>query len=297
MFYIVLDIVTLAVLLFGLLFFIRLLLHRRRVTFVAFQKVILLVTVPKESADAEEHEETIETIRNQISLAESWLATLGGMRAQRGFRAWLVGRNDHFSFEIVSHAGLISFYVAVPQYLRTHLEQQLLAQYPEANVTEVQDYNVFTPQGAIKTSYLKLTQPNIFPINTYRRLNTDPLNAVANSLSQVQPGDGVAIQIIARSAHKRWHTRGSQVATLLRSGKTLKEALSETSGSILGAIGQLFKPAKRRDDRPGANPQPPRQVSVQEELVSGLEGKTAKAGLDCNIRIIASGQTETAGQK
>ena len=74
----------------------------------AFRKTILLVTVPKESSDSADQQETIELLKNQIAVAESWFATLGGLRAQRGLGSWLTGRTDHFSFEIVQQNGLIS---------------------------------------------------------------------------------------------------------------------------------------------------------------------------------------------
>jgi len=112
----------------------------------AFQKTILLVTVPKESSDVADKEENWEMIKSQISVGESWLATLGGQKAQRGLKAWFFGRSDSFSLEIVVQNGLISFYVGTPRYLRDYIEQQILAQYSEANVVEIQDYNIFLQQ-------------------------------------------------------------------------------------------------------------------------------------------------------
>src|SRR3989338_4779002 len=83
-FFIVFDVLALIILLIILVFLIRLFLRRASLVPKAFQKTILLITVPKESSDVEAREETIEVIRSQIANAESWLSTLGGMRAQRG---------------------------------------------------------------------------------------------------------------------------------------------------------------------------------------------------------------------
>ena len=131
--------VTVMVLGLGLVFLIRTLLRRGALVPVAFQKVVLLVTMPKEAAQANDEKETLEVIRNQISQAENWFSTLGGLKAQRGLAAWLRGRTDHFALEIVVTGGLVSFYVVVPRYLEQHAEQQILAQYPEAHVIQTEE--------------------------------------------------------------------------------------------------------------------------------------------------------------
>jgi len=292
-FFIVVDILTLIILLVILVFLIRSLLRVKNFLPAAFQKVILLVTVPKESAESADQERTIEQIRSQISLAESWLSTIGGLRAQRGFKAWFWGRTDVFSFEIVAQDGLISFYVAAPKYLRNHLEQQILAQHPEANLTEVEDYNIFSPQEEVSAGYLKFTRSYIFPIKTYQKLGTDPINAITNSLSKINKTDGVAIQIIARSAKKGWHAKGSKVATEVQKGKTLGEAMSKFS---FNSVFNFFN-IKTSKQIEAEKVKAPRTLSpMEQELVKGLEEKTSRAGLDCNIRIVASAPDKIRAQ-
>lgn len=293
---IILDILGLAGLLIILVFLIRLFLQRRNLVPAVFQKTVLLVTVPKEaSAEAEQKGETIEKIRSQIAVGESWLSTLGGLKAQRGIRAFIFGRNDHFSLEIVVQQGVISFYLAVPRYLLSYMEQQVLAQYPEANLTEVRDYNIFSPTGNVVGSYLKFSRDYIFPINTYQKLNTDPLNAITNSLSKVLRIDGVAIQIIARSAKKQWHTKGTKVAREMHQGKTLKEALAAAGEFNLVRIGGFLFP-KAKKTKEGKVEVAKTPTPFETELIKGLEQKTSKAGLDCNIRIIASAENKTKAE-
>ncbi len=295
-FFVALDVGIILVLLALLFFLIRALLRSKSFLPAAFQKVVLLVTVPKESADAAAQEENIEQIRSQIALAESWLATLGGQRAQRGLRVWLWGRTDHFSLEIVAKHEQISFYVSAPKYLRGFMEQQILAQYPEANLTEVEDYNIFSPQGEVLSGYLKFTRYFIFPVKTYLHLNSDPLNSLTNSLSNIEPDDGIAIQIIARSSYKKWHRKGSKVARELQKGKNLGQAMASV---------RIFSPAKLVNFFSTKTPQQMEQEKInstrslspmQQELVKGIEEKTSKAGLDCNIRVIASAKNKAAAQ-
>lgn len=294
---IAIDALALIILVFILAFLLRALLRSRSFLPTVFQKVVILVQVPKESADAAQQEETIEQIKNQISVAESWFSALGGLRAQRGFRAWFLGRTDHFSLEIVADQGMISFYVGVPQYMRDYMEQQILAQYPEANLTEVEDYNIFSPAGVTLSGYLKLTREYIFPIKTYQSLTSDPLNSLANSLSKVDKQDGVAIQIVARSAKKKWHKKGSKVASEVQKGKTLNQALSDASGGInFVKLGNFFSTKTPQEKQMDKSVESKTLSPMEQELVKGLEEKTSRAGLDCNIRIIVSGANKNRAQ-
>lgn len=279
---------------FGLLFlFVRLLLQRSTYLPPAFQKVILSVTVPKEGSDLADQEETAQKIKEQISFTESWLSTLGGLKAQRGIRTWFWGRTDQFSFEIVAHKNKISFYVAVPEYLRQYMEQQLLAQYPEASINQIEDYNIFSPTGSVLTGYLKFTRSFVLPIKTYNDLNSDPLNSLTNSLGGLNAGDGVAIQVIARSTKKSWHRKGSRVAKEMQKGKTFNQALSETKtislGKIFKELGPKAEKTKETEEQKGLSP-------MEQNLVENIEKKTSKAGLDCNVRLIVSAKDKTTAQ-
>ncbi|MBI5221440.1 MAG: type IV secretion system DNA-binding domain-containing protein [Candidatus Magasanikbacteria bacterium] len=286
--YIFLDGAVLLLLLFFLVFLIRLFLKKSSLIPFAFQKKVLLVTIPKEALIGDK-EETIDQIKAQVAIAEGWLSTLGGMRAQRGITAWLFGRNDQFSLEIVADRGLISFYVVVPNYLRDYMEHQLLAQYPEAALAEAQDYNIFSPQGKVVCAYLKFSRDYVLPLKTFQKFNVDPLNAIANALSRVAKEDGVVIQIIARSAKKRWHKRGERIAREMQKGKNFNEALIEIEPFSALKLFNLFTPKTKTDEKEAAKPTPPLS-QMQQESILGIEQKTSKGGLDCNIRIVASAQ-------
>ncbi len=259
---------------------------------IGLDKVTLLITVPKEASGITEEKNSIESIRAQIALTQSWFKTLGGLTAQRGFSAWLRGRNDHFSLEIVANQGLISFYVVVPQYMQQYMEQQLLAQYPQAHITPVEEYPLFTPTSQVYGVGVTLKRDSIFPVNTYNKLDSDPLNAFANAMSKIQPDESIVIQVIARSAKRNWHYKSKQVARELQDGKSVGEAIASSKKVSLTKLVKIFQ------SQPNSPAQDDEQLSpMQQEVVRGIEEKTAKAGLDCNIRIIAASQNqETAKQ-
>ncbi len=260
----------------------------------SFRNAILLVTLPKESLSEEAKKKSIKEL---LAPMENFFDNIGGLRAQRGLRANFLGRSDNLVFEIVaSKEGVISFYAIVPRYLEQFFEQQVQAQYPSANIEEVEDYNIFLPQGVIKGVSLKLKNYSIFPIKTYIQSETDPLNAITNSLSKIAEGDAAAIQIVARSAKAEWHRLGAKVASKMQQGKNLKQALREViggsglSGAFKGFWEAAFpQPAKQK---PTTEIKRQYQLSPMEQgIVKALEEKTNKAGMDVNIRIVVSAKT------
>ncbi len=271
---------------------LRFTIKKKRSVSSALRHVILLVTVPKEQEAAEQDQR--KTIEEQLVVAEAWWNALGGMHAQRGASSLLGGRTDHFAVEIVAMAGVIAFYVVVPEYLRQFMEQQIHAQYPRAQIDEVPDYNMFTPQSFIAGTTLVFRKQYIFPIRSYRELDVDPLNAVTNALSKIGEHDGVAIQIVARSAKASWHTWGARVAREMQQGKKLNEALGAHGISgIFRTLFRTFFPKKEKKDQDVMY----RLSPMEENIVKRLEEKTSKAGLDVNIRILTSSSTPERAQQ
>ena len=249
--------------------------------------VVLLVTLPK-FRDEEEAEKTTtkEQKNDAIGVAETFFSSIGGLKPQKGFLAWLLGRNDHFSFEIVSHEGLIKFYVATPRKLVGTIEQQLLAQHPDAHIEEIDDYNIFSPTGTILGAYLQFARPVGFPIKTYEEMESDPLDAITNTLSKLGNGESAAIQYIVRSARPTWREAGMAVAKRMQSGMSLDEALSGGKKGKNQAL-DVFRSEKKVEERKGERDR--YRLSPQEdEVVKRLEGKASKSGMDANIRLIVS---------
>ncbi|MCD6442306.1 type IV secretion system DNA-binding domain-containing protein, partial [bacterium] len=260
----------------------------------AFNKVILLISVPKDSGNKEDGKKSIKEI---LGSAETFWGNIGGLKAQTGLKAQFFGRSDTFSFEIVSDKeGIISFYAIVPKHLQHFFEQQLQAQYPSAQIDAVDDYNIFLPHGTTMSASLVLRNNSMLPIRTYLKLETDFLNAVTNSLSKIAQEDAAVIQIVARSAKPGWRNRGIKVASEMQQGKKLSEALKITGTSVISkffkTLWQSFAPQKQ-DNAPGSSLKKEHQLSpMEQEIVKSLEEKASKAGFEVNIRVIVSAQNE-----
>src|SRR3989338_2853149 len=220
-FFLVAFIFLIVVTAIGALFILRSILQARSKTGKAFHKTVLLVKVPREKINEDQQkgqEDTLEKVREQIAVADTLFSAAAGLKPEHGLMAWLRGRNDHFAFEIVTKDGKISFYVVVPDKLKTFLEQQIHAQYPHAEITEEPDYNIFQPQCHIVGASLWFKYKSAFPFKTYKKLDSDPLAAILNPLSKIAQDQGALIQYIVRPASPRWRRGGGRLIRDIKEG-------------------------------------------------------------------------------
>jgi hypothetical protein len=259
---------------------------------------LLKISVPKEGRKGDENGGTQKN-HEMISVMETIFSTLGSLRAERGFKSWLYGRQDHFGFEIVLYHQKIRFFVAVPNTHRAFLEEQIHAQFPDAAIEEEADYNIFTPTGMILGSYLKFRKANCFPIKTYQKLESDPLNSITNALAKLGDQEGASIQVLIRSAKASWREEGVRIAREMQQGKKLSQVQGSSGGIGKAAFGLGkeaatiafgFKPKEQQKEGYRLSP-------LEEEMVKGLEEKASKAGLDVNIRVVVNGPTPQRAQQ
>ena len=262
----------------------------------AFDKKVMLVRVPKElRQDENKGEKTQQQIQEAIGVMETLFATLGALKSQKSLSAWFLGRTDVLSFELVSLRDKISFYVVAPTAYASFVEQQIHAQYPNAQIDEVPDYNLFSPTGVTLGSYLTFRRPDYFPVKTYRKMESDSMNGLTNALSRVEAGEGVAIQYLIRSAHGDWRKEGLHIARDMQQGKKYKQAASDRD--LFTSLGKGL--AKTLQSPPKElKPEEKYTLSpLEQEMVKGLEEKASKAGLEVNVRIIASSKVPERAQR
>ncbi len=286
----------------GFLFILRALLRYTVAAKKAFDRTVIHIQVPKErkseGSGQASQEDRLDHIKEEIGITETLFSTLAGLKAERGLRGWLSGRNDHIAFELVMHDGLISFYVAVPNKLRNFVEQQISAQYPYAHMEEMTDYNIFSEKSSIVGAYLSHTQVKLFPYKTYKKMDSDPMAATLNTLTRIREhNSSAAIQFVIRSAHKKWRRKGVYIVREVKKGEKF-ERVAHRSGVIVRHLykfgDELFKLIK--NDKQDAPQQGYQLSSMEEEMLKGLEEKLTKGGMDVTVRIISTSDVENIAQ-
>lgn len=250
----------------------------------------MLIQLPKETGKEGEKQIDINKIREQIGTTETILAAIGTASAERGFSTWLKGPKELYTLEIVAHAGLISFYVTVPDTRADLLEEQIHAQFPDAVIIKSPDYNMFSPKGTVVGCYMKFKRQNVFPIKTYKKLESDPLNALTLPLTKLREREGIALQFVVKSAEGSWRKPGISIARGLQAGKTLSQIESEKGfKGVLKSFGEFFQ-SKEKSDKEKEKQRERKLSPMEDEMVKGLDEKASKAGMDVNIRIVATSE-------
>lgn len=244
--------------------------------------VTLRITIPRfKNDDDTRQNDNAAGVKEKIAITETLFSALGGLKPDKGFWAWFVGRTDSFAFEIVAHEKLVTFYVTVPRRYQEFVEQQIHAQWSDAFVEPIEDYNMFTPTGTVVAGYLRFKRENVIPIKTYKEMDGDPLNAVTNALAKVGESDGVAIQFVVRPAKSTWRALGLRIVRNMQQGMSFQDAKKGSKSHGWFATKEDIEKSKEK--------QRERRLSAAEtKMLEGIENKLSKAGLETTIRVVAS---------
>jgi len=187
--------------------------------------------------------------------------------------------------EIASELGGedISFYIAVPNNYASSLPKYVEGAYPGAIVQKIpDDYTIFEPEANVSACYLRLKKSFLLPLNTYANLNTDPLEAIANSLTNIKADEGAAIQLIIRAATTDVHSQGNSVISqLISEGKDLNAAISGANENPLTQL--LTAPSSKQKELENKI----KEKKVDDATISALRAKIQKPFFDVNIRLLA----------
>lgn len=253
--------------------------YRKR-TWIQHQRYVLLrVSVPKENEKAP-------------VAAEQMFAALHGIHRDARSRFFEGSMQEHVGFEIVSQGNRIHFYVYVPEAQKSFVEGQVYAQYPKADIKLAEDYiHPETLTGkAVAGTELKLTRKDVYPIKTFLNFeDVDPLSGITAVLGDLGKDEQVWIQVLARPADDKWHSRGDAELKRLAGGGGASLSAGGIFGLLSSFIGELFK-AATTSPQPGGGQgktEVPVPIQVDEAIVSGIKEKSAKLGYETKIRIVA----------
>lgn len=171
---------------------------------------------------------------------ENLFTYLGGAHGSINFfEKWFEGKfQQAFSFEIVSLDGYTQFLIRTPVEQRFLLESAIYSQYPDAEITEIDDYVNNVPQRFpdeewdIWGAEFILGAPDVYPIKVYQEFQDkqgepetqfkDPMASLMDLCSSLRPGEQLWIQFIVLPIGFEWIKKAdNEVNRIL--GKEKKE--------------------------------------------------------------------------
>ena len=244
--------------------------------------VLLMLEIPRENDKKE-------------LAAEQLFASLHGILRDKQELRNSGGVQEHLSFEIVSTAGQIRFYVWVPKVLQSFVEGQIYSQYPTVQIYKMnEDYvDNRTKYPVIYTSELGLIDDEALPIKTFDNFEVDPLAGITGTLAKLSPDNSeeLWIQILARPIPDDWHkTTTDKWVQKVKAGK--KPFLSGVGIDwtwLVEVLGALFRPPAG-----GTNSEVKVELSERDKTrIAKAEEKATKLGYEVKIRLAYLGKDQT----
>jgi len=202
-----------------------------------------------------------------------------------------------FSLEIVSIEGQVHFYIRTPSRLKSLIETQMYAQYPQAQVKVVEDYTLAVDEISPRSKWMGwgcefgLLKPEAFPIKTYvdfgldkdpkEEFKVDPISPMIELFGAIGKGEQVWLQIVVTPSQKLYHTHGTWF------GKHNWVAQSRIE------LENILKPYTQVALEPGDVPLLIRGPAFLDNTIKRMTAKTEKIGFETGIRLMYVAKKES----
>lgn len=240
--------------------------------------------------------------------AESIFSSLAGTESiPHGYDNWVKGElPDSFSFEIVSLGGYVQFLIQTPAKYRDLVEAAIYAQYPTAEIVEVEDYT--EPYKKLKFpnaeyecwgTELKPVRKQSYPIRTWQAFVDsasqelkDPMATMLEVFSKMGPDEQLWFQIVVTAAENDWRDEADRVVKKLSGQKveTEKTWLDRIIGiptSIFGLLSEtLLGGGGEGEKKADARSQMQHLTPGERSTLEAIEYKMAKVGFHAKLRVI-----------
>lgn len=229
--------------------------------------VVLLLQVPR-------------TNEKKELAAEQMFASLHGLLTIPTPGLLKAAKRERLSFEIAVRQKRIGFYVWVPNYLKSYVEEQIYAQYPTVHISEVEDYAMYRDEEQRTTQLvteLKFSGNNALPIKTFQSFEVDPLAAITATLAKFTEEEEAWIQMLVKPADSRWHKNSERYISGIK---------NQGGTSTTGLMSALWKPPEVKTDSVKLNDYETTRASAAEE-------KSQKLAFETQLRIVYRGNTNT----
>jgi hypothetical protein len=275
-----------------------------RLAYGASEKTVLLaIDIPRGNA------QTPKAVENIFS----YLA--GAHSSKDLYEKWWEGEWQlYFSFEIVSIEGYIQFLIWTPEKYRYLVDAAIYSQYPDAEITEVNDYTEAIPSHYPDDQYdifggeFKLVEKSVYPIKTYKHFEhlmgepetqyKDPMAALMDLMSSLKRGEQLWYQIIVIPIGAEWNKKGDEEIKKIigesgeknfidKSTDWIVKALADFSEIIYELWGDIKETGEKEVQFRMMNLKPRQKKQVEE-----IQEKVGKIGFDVKIRYVYAARKE-----
>ncbi len=217
-----------------------------------------------------------------------------------------------FSFEIVSIEGYTQFLVRTPAQYRDLVESAIYAQYPDAEITEVNDYTEGMPTKFPDDEYdvwgaefIQVKNP-AYPIKTYKEFEhqmgdpkvvfRDPMASLMDLTSSLKKGEQLWYQIILVPTDFKWPEMGDkEISKILNEKVKSKRNIADwIIDSVMGVLNVFSEGVYRLwgDTESKENKEEDDSLKMmnlkpkEKKQVEAIQEKVSKLGFETKIRFV-----------
>ena len=256
-------------------------------------RVLLEIKIPEEVLEQIKAMETVITGFWQIYSFPNW------------FEKWWQGKDPTgFTLEIAGIDGVPHFYIRTPKVYQPIFETHVYSQYPQAEISEVEDYAKNVPQDMpnAEWDFWGLEYKNLkhwgYPIKTYSEFETgkeeeekriDPIASLLEGMARLKPGEQIWVQIRCLPVldeYLPWKDAAKKMRDKLArrnvsEGKTKPMLLEAAEILMTGKVTEAAPPEEK-----DFIPVEMKLTPGEKEVVGAVERKISKLGFLCNIKYI-----------
>lgn len=249
---------------------------------------------------------------NDISMrtVENLFTYLGGAHEPPDLieKYWLGMYQLGFSFEIISIEGYIQYLVRTPNIYREIVESAIYSTYPDAEITEVNDYTEGFPTKFPDDEYriwggeFIQDKPPVYPMRTYKDFEyqiggkpethfKDPIATLMDLYTSMKKGEHIWLQFIVYPTDFVWAKKGNdEINKIVGDKSKVKPTMMDHVVGFPIKIIELFNEvilgwapaAQSKEDQPqfkmmNLKPQ-------QKKQIEAIQTKMGKLGFECKVR-------------
>jgi hypothetical protein len=259
------------------------------------QAILLAIDIPRGN------EQSPKAVENMFTY-------LGGAHGSINFfEKWFIGQyQKSFSYEIVSLEGYTQFLIWTPLEFRNLIETSVYSQYPDAEISEVDDYTKMVPQHYPDEEYdlfgveFILAENWVYPIKMYQEFEhqmgpsetqfKDPMAALIDLCGTLRQGEQLWYQIVLTPTGFDWAKESEKEINKIlgkkaKSGKDLSswvvEAMGQASEQVYSIWGDIEE--NKKEDKPKSMLE---LTPGEKKQIEAIYLKSTKLAYEAKVRFV-----------
>ncbi len=215
---------------------------------------------------------------------------------------WWDGQQlQSYSFEVAAIDGVPHYLIRTPKSAQSMVESHIYSQFPEAEISEIDDYTKKVPQDIPNKEWdmwatdCRMRDPDPYPIKTYTEFETereskeekriDPMSSLLEGMSKLRRGEQVWLQIRAKpilDSDIPWKGEGRKIIN-----KLVHRDEPKKNSFLVELIQEIINGPTPPKEKPKETLPPEMKLTPGErDIVSAIERKISKLGYEVFVRYI-----------